>query len=60
MNVAYKWYCHNNNIIQFYSDYSPSRIICSQKDNFDRERIDASYSYASNLLIIPDEIKLIS
>ena len=60
MNVAYKWYSHNNNIIQFYSAHSPSRVICNRKDDYDRDTIESSYAYASNLLIVPDEIKLIS
>ena len=59
MNVAYKWYSHNNNILQFYSDHSVSHVVSNQRDDFDEKTIDSAYSNAANLLIIPDEIKIL-
>ena len=58
MNVAYKWYSHNNNIVQFYSDHSFSRKAYDEADEYEDDFIESIYS-KTVVLSIPDDIKLL-
>ena len=56
MNTAYKWYSHNNSIIQFYSGDSSKFQKC-KVDCVEETTEQSSYDYAANI-VIPSDVNI--